>query len=63
MGRCEFRTQTINEDLILFKPNYSFEKRQKEMAKKKKKEEKRQRKLEKKNNSDPDNENTSPSQE
>ncbi|HKJ15704.1 MAG: hypothetical protein OES28_07300 [Desulfobulbaceae bacterium] len=29
--------------------NYSFEKRQKELAKKKKKEEKRQRKLEKKN--------------
>ncbi len=32
--------------------NYSFEKRQKELAKKKKKEEKRRRKLEKKNNSD-----------
>lgn len=31
------------------KPNYSFAKRQKEMAKKKKKEEKRQRKLAKKN--------------
>ena len=30
--------------------NYSFEKRQKELAKKKKKEEKRQRKLEKKEN-------------
>ena len=29
------------------KPNYSFEKRQKELAKKRKKEEKRQRKLEK----------------
>jgi len=36
----------------LFKPNYSFEKRQKELAKKKKKEEKRQRKLEKKKNPD-----------
>ena len=31
--------------------NYSYEKRQKELAKKKKKEEKRQRKLEKKNQS------------
>jgi len=31
----------------LYKPNYSFEKRQKELAKKKKKEEKRLRKLEK----------------
>ncbi len=31
------------------KPNYSFEKRQKEIAKKKKKEEKRQSKLDKKN--------------
>ncbi len=30
------------------KPNYSFEKRQKELAKEKKKEEKRQRKLDKK---------------
>lgn len=30
------------------KPNYSFEKRQKEIAKQKKKEEKRQRKLQKK---------------
>jgi hypothetical protein len=44
----------------LFKPNYSFEKRQKEMAKKKKKEEKKQRKLEKKNNPVADNENISP---
>ena len=32
------------------KTNYSFEKRQKELAKKRKKEEKRQRKLEKNNN-------------
>lgn len=31
------------------KPNYQFEKRQKDLAKKKKNEEKRQRKLEKKN--------------
>jgi len=34
----------------LARTNYSFEKRQKELAKKKKKEEKRQRKLEKQNN-------------
>jgi hypothetical protein len=34
----------------LAKTNYSFEKRQKELAKKKKKEEKRQRKLEKQKN-------------
>ena len=36
--------------------NYSFEKRQKELAKKKKKDEKRQRKLEKKNVSAGENE-------
>ena len=42
----------------MFKPNYSFEKRQKEIAKKKKKEEKRKRKLEKKNSPDKENENT-----
>jgi len=34
----------------LARTNYSFEKRQKELAKKKKKEEKRQRKLEKQKN-------------
>jgi len=39
------------------KPNYSYEKRQKELAKKKKKEEKKQRKLEKKNNPDGEGEN------
>jgi len=43
----------------LFKPNYSFEKRQKELAKKKKKEEKRQRKLEKKKNPDGEKESLS----
>ncbi len=39
----------------MYKPNYSFEKRQKELAKKKKKEEKRLRKLEKqkKSNEEP----------
>jgi hypothetical protein len=39
--------------------NYSFEKRQKELAKKKKKEEKRQRKLEKQKNPAGENENLS----
>ena len=37
------------------KPNYGYEKRQKEIAKKKKKEEKRQRKLDKKNTEAKDN--------
>jgi hypothetical protein len=40
--------------------NFSFEKRQKELAKKKKKEEKKQRKLEKQNHSAGDNETISP---
>ena len=44
-------THNIIKELILFKPNYSFEKRQKELAKKKKKEEKRKKKLEKQKNS------------
>ena len=48
----------INEDLALYKPNYSFEKRQKELAKKKKKEEKRQRKLDKQKKSVEENEDT-----
>ena len=43
-------THNIQRKFILFKPNYSFEKRQKELAKKKKKEEKKQRKLEKQKN-------------
>ena len=43
--------------------NYSFEKRQKELAKKKKKEEKRLRKLEKKNISAGDIENPSPQED
>lgn len=38
------------EKTLARKTNYSYEKRQKELAKKKKKEEKRQRKLEKKKN-------------
>lgn len=36
------------QEALLAKPNYKFQKRQKDMAKKKKKEEKLQRKLEKK---------------
>ncbi|MCL7487877.1 MAG: hypothetical protein M8357_06865 [Desulfobulbaceae bacterium] len=43
--------------------NYSFEKRQKELAKKKKKEEKRQRKLDKQKNPDGETENLSPQEE
>jgi hypothetical protein len=43
--------------MILAKPNYSFEKRQKELAKKKKKEEKRQQKQEKQKISGEDQEN------
>jgi hypothetical protein len=43
----------------VFKPNYSFEKRQKELAKKKKKEEKRQRKLDKQKTSVTKDENAS----
>jgi hypothetical protein len=39
----------------LAKPNYQFEKRQKDLAKKKKNEEKRQRKLEKKTIQAPEN--------
>ena len=41
------------------KTNYSFEKRQKELAKKKKKEEKKQRKLEKQNSAAVETENPS----
>jgi len=44
----------------LAKPNYSFEKRQKELAKKKKKDEKKQRKLEKQQDSSGPKENLAP---
>ena len=47
----------------MFKPNYSFEKRQKELAKKKKKEKKLQRKLEKQKKIVEENEDTEPSEE
>ena len=43
-----FNTLNFNQEIFLGRTNYSFEKRQKELAKKKKKEEKRQRKLDKK---------------
>ncbi len=45
------------KEMILAKPNYSFEKRQKELAKKKKKEEKRQQKQENKKISGEDKDN------
>jgi len=41
--------RTLNKDGFLARNNYSFEKRQKELARKKKKEEKKQRRLEKQN--------------
>ena len=40
---------TLNKDGFLARNNYSFEKRQKELARQKKKEEKKQRRLEKQN--------------
>ncbi|MCK5348430.1 MAG: hypothetical protein KAJ25_03525 [Desulfobacula sp.] len=57
------KTQSINKDLPMFKPNYSFEKRQKELAKKKKKEEKKQRKLERQKTTVEENKDTAPSEE
>jgi len=47
----------------MFKLNYSFEKRQKELTKKKKKEKKMQRKLEKQKTTVKENEDTAPSEE
>jgi hypothetical protein len=49
--------EALIKDSVLAKPNYSFQKRQKELAKKKKKEEKKQRKQEKQNNPDGEQEN------
>jgi hypothetical protein len=54
---------TIDKEKILARTNYSYEKRQKELAKKKKKEEKRLRKLEKKNNPTEETENLSPQED
>jgi hypothetical protein len=48
---------SARKEIILAKPNYSFEKRQKELAKKKKKEEKRQQKLEKQKSPETEKEN------
>ena len=53
----------IHKDKILARTNYSYEKRQKELAKKKKKEEKKLRKLEKKNAQASGNEDLSPVEE
>ena len=47
-GYQVFISLTTKQEIAMAKPNYSFAKRQKELAKKKKKEEKRQRKLAKK---------------
>ena len=54
---------TINRGRVLARTNYTFEKRQKELAKKKKKDEKRQRKLEKKKDPLEENENPSPQED
>ena len=54
------RHETIIKDGFLAKTNYSFEKRQKELAKKKKKEEKRLRRLEKQNEAAGEKDNPSP---
>ncbi|MBW2646986.1 MAG: hypothetical protein JRE23_12595 [Deltaproteobacteria bacterium] len=56
-----FEHKAIRTDMA--RTSYSFEKRQKELAKKKKKEEKKQRKLEKQNNSDEEKENLSPQED
>ena len=52
-----------HKDKILARTNYSYEKRQKELAKKKKKEEKKLRKLEKKGTPALENEDLSPVKE
>jgi hypothetical protein len=48
------------EELPMAKPNYSFEKRQRELAKKKKKEEKRQQKLKAKEEGAQERDSTAP---
>jgi hypothetical protein len=55
---CKY--ETLIKDGFLAKTNYSFEKRQKELARKKKKEEKKQRRLEKQNDADGEKDNLSP---
>ena len=54
------QNETLNKDGFLARTNYSFEKRQKELAKKKKKEEKKQRRLEKQNEAAGEKDNLSP---
>jgi hypothetical protein len=51
-----FHPFTTTQEHLLAKPNYSFEKRQKELAKKKKQEEKLQQKLAKKQQTDENSE-------
>ncbi len=41
-------SESIQKEQLVIKPNYKFEKRQKDLAKQKKKEEKRLKKMEKK---------------
>jgi len=52
--------KTLIKDGFLARTNYSFEKRQKELARKKKKEEKKQRRLEKQNEAAGAKDNLSP---
>jgi hypothetical protein len=47
----DIKPRTIKSGVIMAKPNYSFEKRQKELAKKKKQEEKRKRRQAEKSDS------------
>ena len=46
--RCPYHNNHPSKESSVAKPNFDFQKRQKELAKKKKNEEKRQRNLEKK---------------
>ena len=57
------RRRNITKDRILVRTSYSFEKRQKELARKKKKEEKKQRKLEKQNDFAGEKENLPPQED
>jgi hypothetical protein len=52
--------KTLIKDGFLARTNYSFEKRQKELAKKKKKEDKKKRRLEKQNDAAEAKDNLSP---
>jgi len=64
VSQCIVRlTRSKNKDRVLARTNYSFEKRQKELARKKKKEEKRLRKQGNNSNSDGEKETISPQEE